>query len=336
MSKSIDEVALSVNQKMQSLCRSFRSLRLYSTKPPVSSLPEGALVARTASTPLAVRLRRDKKFGPVETGASDATTDGLTPSDYARYQRRLALGLIPKVDGKPLTPAEWIEKQNARRSRLRGVKSVNKDGQQETQVVGQPIYLPNIVFRLVRNHTPPGEPYNPYEATFRVPHSVTKTDIRSYLLAVYGVKTTYIRTDNYFAPIPPRNKRKQTYKSYKRAVVGLVDPFYYPHRLEDMPQEQRIQREEWIEKHFHIQENRQLRKLELLRITKGTVLKAPYATKRSHVLRLVAERRQKREELVSQIAGEWKDMRKKGEEITWGENPLNRSTTTPAPTESSS
>ncbi|KAJ2966781.1 hypothetical protein NUW54_g13706 [Trametes sanguinea] len=48
---------------------------------------------------------------------------------------------------------------------------------------------------MVRNHTPPGQPYNPYEATFRVPQSVTKTDIRSYLLAVYGVQTTYIRTD---------------------------------------------------------------------------------------------------------------------------------------------
>ncbi|KAF9453543.1 hypothetical protein P691DRAFT_658344 [Macrolepiota fuliginosa MF-IS2] len=320
---------------MQSLCRSLGSLRLYSTKPPAKSLTDAALSARTASTPLAVRLRRDKKFGPTEAGATDATTDGLTPTDYARYQRRLALGLIPKLDGKPLAPAEWIGRQNARRSRLRGVKLVNKDGQQETQVLGQPVYLPNITFRLVRNNTPPGEPYNPYEATFRIPHSVTKTDIRSYLLAVYGVKTTYIRTDNYFAPIPNRGTARQTYKSYKRAVVGLVDPFYYPHRLEDMPQEKRVEREELIEKNFQIQESRQLRKLELLRITQGMVLTAPYATKRSHVLRLIAERRQKREELVSQIAGEWKDMRKKGEGITWGENPLNRSTPTPTITESS-
>jgi len=321
---------------MQSLCRGFGSLRLYSTKLPPSALPTGALTARTASTPLAVRLRRDKKFGPIKNNTSDATTDGLTPSDYARYQRRLALGLIPEVDGKPLTPAQWNEKQNERRSRLRGVKSVNKDGQKETQVVGQPVYLPNVVFRLVRNFTTPGEPYNPYEATFRIPHSVTKTDIRSYLLAVYGVKTTYIRTDNYFAPIPNRGQSRHTYKSFKRAVVGLVDPFYYPHRLEDMPREQRAQREEWVEKNFQIQENRQLRKLELLRITKGVVLKTPFATKRSHVLRLIAERRQKREDMVGQIAGEWKDMRKKGEEITWGENPVNRSGTTSAVTDPSS
>lgn len=321
---------------MQSLCRGLGSLRLYSTKPPSSALPAGALIARTASTPLAVRLRRDKKFGPTKVNTSDATIDGLTPSDYARYRRRLALGLIPKVEGKPLTPAQWNEKQNARRSRLRGVKSLNKDGQKETQVVGQPVYLPNIVFRLVRNFTAPGEPYNPYEATFRIPHSVTKTDIRSYLLAIYGVKTTYIRTDNYLAPIPNRGQTTKTYKSFKRAVVGLVHPFYYPHRLEDMPREQRAEREEWVEKNFQIQENRQLRKLELLRITKGVILKAPFATKRSHVLRLIAERRQKREDMVGQIAGEWKDMRKKGEGITWGENPVNRSATATAVTEPSS
>jgi large subunit ribosomal protein L23 len=317
---------------MQSLCRNLGSLRLYSTKPPQSTLPAGALVARTASTPLAVRLRRDKKFGPVQAGATDATPDGLTPSDYARYKRRLALGLIPEIDGNAISPAQWIAEQSIRRSRLRGVRlSLNQQGQQETQVIGQPIYLPNIVFRLVRNHTSPGEPYNPYEATFRIPHSVTKTDIRSYLLAIYGVKTTYIRTDNYFAPIPNRGQKKAGHKSYKRAVVGLVDPFYYPHRLEDMPEEKRIEREKWVEDNFKIKEKKQSYKLELLRLTKGTVLKAPYATKRSHILRLISERRQKREELVSQIAEEWKDMREKGEGITWGQSPLPK----PATTESS-
>ncbi|KXN86603.1 54S ribosomal protein L23, mitochondrial [Leucoagaricus sp. SymC.cos] len=323
---------------MQSLCRAFGTLRLYSTR-----TTQGALAARTASTPQAVRLRRNKKFRPPESGESDATRESLTPSDWARYKRRLAAGLIGKVTingTKKHMPAwMWAKQQNERRSRLRGVRmALNKQGQKETQVVGQPVYLPNIIFRLVRNYTPPGQPYNPYEATFRVPHSVTKTDIRSYLLAVYGVKTTYIRTDNYFAPIPNlHQEKKKTYKSYKRAVVGLVDPFYYPHRMEDLPQEQRTERQEWIEQNFHVQQTKHIRKLQLLRITQGTVLKAPYATKRSHVLKLIAERRQKREGLVSQIAEEWKDMRERGEEITWGENPLKKpSNSETAVTESSS
>lgn len=316
---------------MQALRRSLASLRLYSTKAPP---PDPALVARTASTPLAVRLRRDKKIGPTLPGTDDATADGLTPTDDARYKRHLALDLIPKKDGVPLTPAEWINLRNTRRSRLRGVR---QNGQEELRVVGQPVYLPNIEFRLVRNHTPTGQPYNPYEATFRIPHSVTKTDVRSYLLAVYGVKSTYIRTDNYFAPVPARLQIRKTYKSYKRAVVGLVDPFYYPHRLEDMPTEKRAEREQWLDSNFQIQENKRIRKMELLRIVKGTILKPYNATKRSQVLKRIAERRQKREELVSQIAGEWKDMREQGEEITWGENPINKpDTTSTTVTESSS
>jgi large subunit ribosomal protein L23 len=281
---------------------------------------------RKASIPRAHLLPEQPQHPLLFVFAETEARDGITPSDYARYLRRRDEGSIKEVDGKPISAKEWAEQQNTRRSRLRGVHlSTNEQGQSQSQVIGQPIYLPNIVFRLVRNYTPPGEPYNPYEATFRVPHSVTKTDIRSYLLAVYGVKTTYIRTDNYFAPVPDRLKEKKTYKSYKRAVVGLVDPFYYPHRLEDMEEDKRAEREEWIEQNFQIQQNRRLRKLELLRITQGTVLKAPYATKRSHILRLVAERKQKREGLVSQIAGEWKDMRKRREKITWGENPLKQS-----------
>ncbi|KAF5362133.1 hypothetical protein D9756_002489 [Leucocoprinus leucothites] len=325
---------------MQSLCRTFGSIRLYSKQARVENLhPEGALVARTLSTPLAVRRRREKKFlfAAPPPGETDAR-HGLTPTDKNAYWRRRKAGHLGAGRSAPLSMTKWVEQRNARRSRLRGVRlAANKQGQKETQVIGQPIYLPNITFRLVRNYTPPGEPYNPYEATFRVPHSVTKTDIRSYLLAVYGVKTTYIRTDNYFAPEPnnPRDEKK-SYKSYKRAVVGLVDPFYYPHRVEDMAEKERAEYDEWLETNFQIKQHRIARKVELLRLTKDVSLKAPYATKRSHILRLVAERKQKREGLVSQIADEWKDMREKGEEIAWGENPLQRSSTEDAVKETSS
>jgi len=313
-----------VNQmQMQSLCRALGSIRLYSTQQPrVARLhPEGALVARTLSTPLAVRRRREKKFLSAA-GESDAR-HGLTPTDKSTYFSRLRAGHLGSNQKNPLSMTKWAEQRNARRSRLRGVRlAVNAQGQKMTQVVGQPVYLPNIIFRLVRNHTPPGQPYNPYEATFRVPHSITKTDIRSYLLAIYGVKTTYIRTDNYFAPEPAPRREKVTRKSYKRAVVGLVDPFYYPHRMEDMTDEERRDYETWVEKHFRVGELRIKRKVELLRLSKNMTLKAPYATKRSHILRLIAERKQKREGLVSEIAGKWKDMRERGEPITWGENPL--------------
>ncbi|KAF8075001.1 mitochondrial ribosomal protein L23 [Lyophyllum atratum] len=285
---------------MQSLALTAR--RLYSTAP--TKLPHLARVARTTSTPLAVRLRRRKKFGPIAVGATDSTRQGLTPTEVARYKRLSATGKLKVINEEQVTEAQWIQRLNERRSRVRGIQTVERGGAEETEVVGRRVYLPNIIIRLVRNNTLKGEPYNPYEATFRIPQSVTKTDMRSYLLAIYGVQTTYIRTDNYISPIFPRiggNKRK-AFKTYKRAVVGLVDPFYYPLRMEDMPTTERTQREKWIEDTFQIQATRSLQKYELLRMTKGQAkgwkFKEPLATKRSHILRLIAERREKREGLI--------------------------------------
>jgi large subunit ribosomal protein L23 len=214
----------------------------YSTKATDTALPDLARVARTASTPLAVRLRRRKQFGSVKEGTSDSTKTGLTPSEKARYTRlKAGWGNSENpVTNRELSEKEWLAHVNARRSRVRGfARKVRKStGIVDTEAVGRRIYLPNIVLRLVRNHTPPGMPYNPYEATFRIPQSVTKTDLRSLLLAMYGVKTTYIRTDNYISPWYRTVKgwERRPHKTYKRAVVGLVDPFYYPHRLEDMPE----------------------------------------------------------------------------------------------------
>ena len=136
----------------------------------------------------------------------------------------------------------------------------------EEQVVGQRIYLPNVVFTLVRNHTPPGAPYNPYEATFRVPQSITKTDIRGYLAAVYGVQTTYIRTDNYSAKTNVVGTPVSS--AYKRAVVGLVEPFYFPKAMEDMGAEERTKREEWLEENFRIQGGKDDKKLMQLLLTR--------------------------------------------------------------------
>ncbi|KAG5647443.1 hypothetical protein DXG03_009373 [Asterophora parasitica] len=303
---------------MQSFALTAR--RLYSTKPP-TGLPEAARIARTTSTPLAVRLRRRKKFGATPVGVSDSTPEGLTPTELARYKRLSAKNELKVIDGEQVTESQWLERLDERRSRVRGLKTVERDGVVETEVLGRRVYLPNIIIRLVRNNTLKGEPYNPYEATFRIPKSVTKTDMRSYLLAVYGVQTTYIRTDNYISPLFQRlgNKTK-AFKTYKRAVVGLVEPFYYPARIEDMPPAEREQREKWIEDTYQIQATRSLQKYELLRMTKGQAkgwkMQEPLATKRSHILRLVAERREKREGLIVGQVREWQNMRERGESIT--------------------
>ncbi|KAF9531792.1 hypothetical protein CPB83DRAFT_848746 [Crepidotus variabilis] len=320
--------------------------RTYATKSPSNGASsELAKVARTASTPLAVRLRRRKQFGQTPEGTSDATKTGLTPSEQTRYTRLKATGNIQKdpTSGQPLSETQWLANINAHRSRVRGfTRKVKRNSEAvETEVLGKKVYLPNIILRLVRNHTPPGQPYNPYEATFRIPQSVTKTDMRSLLKAMYGVDTTYIRTDNYISPWyrTQQGYTRRAYKTYKRAVVGLVNPFYYPHRVEDMPAEMRNEREEFLERHFMIQRTRVLRKEELLRATKGDgknsfKLNAPYATKRSHILRLVNERRQEREKLVSDYAKEMRSLRKENEKVDY--KTLKERVRGPSPTSSTS
>ncbi|CCL98566.1 uncharacterized protein FIBRA_00566 [Fibroporia radiculosa] len=295
--------------------------RLYST------IPEAAAVARTASTPRAVRLRRlrlhKRKHAelPVE---SDATPEGLTPTELARYKRELAKGNLMQKDGRDLSEKEWLDRLDARRSRVRGVREVvTEDGQKEEQVVGQKVYLPNILFRLVRNHTPPGQPYNPYEATFRIPQSVTKTDVRSYLLAAYGVKTTYIRTDNYLAPLlrDPHDYsfKRTTRMTYKRAVVGLVEPFYYPQAIEDMNKQQREERLAWLERSFRINYYQDLRQGALIRMSragsKGWKWRTGATANRGNILRIIAERRAARERTILETKNKIQESRTPTSEV---------------------
>jgi large subunit ribosomal protein L23 len=271
-----------------------------------STLPEAAAAARTASTPRAVRLRRSRKF-PTFPGVSDALPSGLTPTEFARYQRALAKGELLRPDGTDPTEGEWLAKLNSRRSRLRGTRQVvTPSGATETLVIGEKVYLPNIIFRLVPNFTPPRKSYNPYEATFRIPQSVTKTDVRSYLAAVYGVQTTYIRTDNYVAPLErARNRalvRGKSYRTYKRAVVGLVEPFYYPMMLEDMSAEDREARERFLEQEYQVKSNKDMVKNQLLQMTKknsrGWVWRGDLTTRRGTILKKIAEQRALREQFI--------------------------------------
>ncbi|KAK0457797.1 uncharacterized protein EV420DRAFT_1271206 [Desarmillaria tabescens] len=242
---------------------------------------------------------------------------GLTPSDHARYLRRKAQGLLSHRDGDE-PEKKWHERQNKQRSRIRGMKTVIRDGKQEVEIVGQTIYLPNVIFRLVRNNTPPGQPYNPYEATFRIPPSITKTDIRSYLLAVYGVKTTYIRTDIY-RPAMPRRGATQTKTSYKRAVVGLVEPFYYPHRLEEMDEKAKEEREKRLEDAFQVSEGKETQKLMFLKMTRelssNNKMKNPMAMTRAAILARVSERRKLRESTVENVVVDWWQKRAEGQPI---------------------
>ncbi|KAK7030664.1 hypothetical protein R3P38DRAFT_2929790 [Favolaschia claudopus] len=271
-----------------------------------------ASLAQARSRPLAVRLRRAQRY---------AQEIGLPPSTDKKPTRRLELDDFLQRDEERL--------KNIRIPRIRGMTVAYHKGKQYTvKVEGQKIYLPNIVIRLVRNYTPPGQAYNPWQATFRVPKNLTKTDIRSYLMAVYGVQTTYIRTDNYHAELGRRPTMDSTpsVASYKRAVVGLVEPFYYPLRLEDMVPEERESREAEIEEKLQVKMMQEVQMVDLQNQKATQLMPKNYApstywTKevnptRAQILRRVAEQRIRRETLVSQQVDKWRQQRAAGERIT--------------------
>ena len=100
------------------------------------------------------------------------------------------------------------------------------------QRAGSLQYLPNILIRLVRNHTPRGQAYDVWKATFRVPLHMHKHELRSYLLAVYGLRTTWARSMVYRSPIVfSAAKRRRVVgqgRTFKKVEVGLLEPFVFP------------------------------------------------------------------------------------------------------------
>ncbi|KAH7885816.1 hypothetical protein F5I97DRAFT_1808409 [Phlebopus sp. FC_14] len=308
---------------MQSLGRIVR--RSYSTKPPSepiikarTALPKHAAAARDASEPMAIQ-QRHQKLGPEFLPPPESD---LTPFQYMSYMRALYKGDLELEGGRDLTEAEWLDRLNEKRTRIRGFRVVNAEGEKQKKVVGQKIYLPNILFRMVRNHTPKGQAYNPYEATFRIPQSITKMDIRSYLWTVYSVKTTYIRTANYISPLRRTRSGMRpvgAYRTYKRAVVGLVDPFYYPHDVADMDKKSRKEREEWLDKNFGFTAVARWRRLELIRSSKAGSNSSSWNftgyVRRDQILKEVAKRKALAARELDKVEWEMVRKQKAGQQI---------------------
>ena len=153
------------------------------------------------------------------------------------------------------------------------------------EIVGYRVYLPNITVRLVRNHTEIDQPYDPYVATFRIPTSMTKTDLRSYLKAVYDLDVTFIRTDIYVGQMKRDNltgrvaRERGSLHNYKKAVVGLYQPFHYPDDIDELRSlgratgrgdEMYDARMESLEETHWLERSENMRKKYLLKIFKGT------------------------------------------------------------------
>lgn len=236
-----------------------RTLATLSSSTPAST----STVASRTTTPQAVRARL-AKFP-----SSPTISRRLTPAQERRFQAAFDRGDLKDNDGAEIVDEDearstWLKRHDEWRSRVRGHTQVlnvplkqpqpgstlssqttltpfnTTDTPPASALAAHRIYLPNIQIRMMRNHTPVGEPYDPYIATFRIPNSMTKIDLRSYLFAVYGLEVTYIRTDNYIGEVkrigPAGQNRRVSgsTKTYKRAVVGLREPFQYPDDTEEL------------------------------------------------------------------------------------------------------
>ncbi|WWC59526.1 mitochondrial 54S ribosomal protein uL23m [Kwoniella dejecticola CBS 10117] len=182
------------------------------------------------------------------------------------------------------------------------------------QIVGQRIYLPNIQIRLMRNHVPEGESYDPYIATFRIPPSMTKNDLRSYLSAVYNMEVTFIRTDNYVGTVGRLRtgeivKKGGPNQNYKRAVVGLKEPFHYPDDVEELYAQGLkngqgdalgLARDEWLEQQYSLNISQEMRKRAMFKYYKGARWRSRTHANLGNTMREIMKRRTEREERVTE------------------------------------
>lgn len=100
-----------------------------------------------------------------------------------------------------------------------------------------------------------------------MPKATTKQDVRSYLKAVYNLDTTFVRTDIRLPEIK-RTKhgltRKDSHQNYKRAVVGLTEPFHYPDDIDEMDRQERELERKRLEFTFNIERRKEQYKRQLL------------------------------------------------------------------------
>jgi large subunit ribosomal protein L23 len=155
-----------------------------------------------------------------------ATIEDVSDEAFKAELEKSGTTVLDKSDHGKINKSLYLAR--AQRDRPYGLLPIRK------QVVGYRVYLPNFTVKLMRNYTPPGQAYDPWIATFRMPIQVTKNDLRSYLKSVYGLDVSFIRTDIYYGKITRnrqtgRKERKAgSANNYKRATVGLYEPFHYP------------------------------------------------------------------------------------------------------------
>ncbi|GAA5859761.1 hypothetical protein JCM1840_006442 [Sporobolomyces johnsonii] len=243
-----------------------------------------ALIRRTAGLSLAAAARpaRSAVALPARTLAThvvDAPFD--SPTSYARpsspADTTTPLANNSRVVIPSSTPAVKAPRHSKHSSRVKGrtarkprkalsptaLKADGAAGEYEPATKGEvKIYLPSVFMRLVRNSSEHKD--DPFTATFRTSLQLTKPDISNYLKNIYGLNITSIRTVNYLSKLKRNSigggwSRSGGTKNYKKVVVTMTEPFWYP--------EERSRA--WCNEHFERDRMEEMRDRKMLKIGDG-------------------------------------------------------------------
>jgi ribosomal protein L23 len=225
----------------------------------------------------AVAAGPTRSLATVVSASFDPPTTRSSPVDSALPLPDNNRVVLPKPSSSSTLPPDEAPRYSKDSSRLLGrtqrkprkatsPTELNPDGlvgERLPAVGGQvKVFLPSVFMRLVRNT---GEHKDdPFTATFRTHLELTKPDISNYLKNVYGLHVTSIRTINYLAklkrnPIGGGVSRSGGTKNYKKVMVTMTEPFWYP--------EERSRA--WLNEHFERDRMEEMRDRKMLKIGDG-------------------------------------------------------------------
>ncbi|GAA5828116.1 hypothetical protein JCM11251_002596 [Rhodosporidiobolus azoricus] len=212
--------------------------------PPTVSSPSGS--ARSSPSDLSVPLPHNPRVVLPSSSSSSTPNEPVAP--ISKHSSRLT-GRTQRKPRKSTSPTE--------------LNAAGSLGERVHATQGKVnIFLPHVFMRLVRNT---GEHRDdPYTATFRTHLELTKPDITNYLKNVYGLEVTSIRTMNYLSklkrsPVGGGMTRSGGTKNYKKVLVTMTEPFWYPSERS----------RGWLNEHFERDRMEELRDRKMLKIGDG-------------------------------------------------------------------
>lgn len=248
---------------MQTTLRAaFRRFNISSTSGIASTSRRSlATVVGSSYDPPTTSQSSTSSFAALQGDKTTTTTNGRTSPRSKSKNPYVVPARVPRP------PAPRYSKHSSRikgRSPFKVRKSLSpvKEDVEFSEQGEIKIYLPSVFMRLVRNAGPHKK--DPYTATFRTDLRLSKPDISNYLRNIYGLTITSLRTINYISkmkrnPIGGGYSRTGGTKNYKKVIVTMTEPFWYPEE----------RNRAWLNEHFERDRMEEMRDRKMLKIGDG-------------------------------------------------------------------